>query len=554
MTEVSRRVLMKGAALTGGVLALPATTGVAQAAEAAEAAAAAGAGGAGGAGAVTSRVAVTAPITVTPADPRYRGLISGSNQRWTGAPDYVRIVGSADQVVRAVQEAVDQGLKVAVRSGGHCDEDFTASADIKVVIDLSGLNAICYDPQRRAIAVEPGALLGTVYRTLYKRWGVVLPGGTCPTVGAGGHISGGGYGALSRSRGLTVDHLYAVEVVHVGKDGRARKVVATREANDPNRELWWAHTGAGGGNFGVITRYWLRSPGATGDDPSALLPKAPTEVLLSDVSWSWADLDERSFTRLVHNFNVWHENNSAPDSPGRFLFSQLKAMHKAAGYFRMSTQVDASVPHADQLLDGFLAAVSEGTGVSYRVGDRYRAPWLYAVTEWSGFVEPAVPRWKSKSAYIRRAMPQAQLTALYRQLTRADYPGPYGMIALVGFGGKINEPGPQDTATAQRDSVAKMLYCSLWSDPADDALHQRWVREAYQDVYAATGGVPRPGGVNDGCYINYADADLADPALNTSGIPWHQLYFKDNYPRLQRVKAKWDPRDVFSHRLGVRLP
>lgn len=253
-------------------------------------------------------------------------------------------------------------------------------------------------------------------------------------------------------------------------------------------------------------------------------------MLLSDVSWSWDDLDEASFTRLLRNFTEWHARNSAPDSPGRFLFSQLKTMHKAAGYFRMSTQVDAAAPDADRLLDDYLAAISEGTGVTYHVGDRYRAPWLYAVTEWSGFVEASVPRWKSKSAYVREVMPEEQLRAVYRQLTRDDYPGPYGMIAIVGFGGKINEVAPGDTATAQRDSIAKMLYCSLWSDPADDALHQRWIREAYEDVYASTGGVPRPGGVNDGCYINYADADLADPALNRSGIPWHELYFKGNYP------------------------
>ena len=40
--------------------------------------------------------------------------------------------------------------------------------------------------------------------------------------------------------------------------GRAASVIATRENTDPNRDLWWAHTGGGGGNFGVVTRYWFR--------------------------------------------------------------------------------------------------------------------------------------------------------------------------------------------------------------------------------------------------------------------------------------------------------
>jgi FAD/FMN-containing dehydrogenase len=50
----------------------------------------------------------------------------------------------------------------------------------------------------------------------------------------------------------------------------------------------------------------------------------------------------------------------------------------------------------------------------------------------------------------------------------------------------------------------------------------------------------------------HPDVDLADPALNTSGVPWHALYYGANYPRLQRIKARWDPRDVFRHALSIR--
>jgi len=70
----------------------------------------------------------------------------------------------------------------------------------------------------------------------------------------GGHVMGGGHSFVSREHGMTVDHLYGVEVVVVDESGTARRVVATREPSDPNHELWWAHTGAGGGNFGIVTR------------------------------------------------------------------------------------------------------------------------------------------------------------------------------------------------------------------------------------------------------------------------------------------------------------
>ena len=64
-------------------------------------------------------------------------------------------------------------------------------------------------------------------------------------------------------------------------------------------------------------------------------------------------------------------------------------------------------------------------------------------------------------------------------------------------------------------------------------------------------GVPVPGDAYDGAFINHPDTDLADPALNTSGVPWHTLYFRDGYPRLQRIKERWDPRDVFRHALSI---
>ncbi|GLY87321.1 BBE domain-containing protein [Actinoallomurus iriomotensis] len=66
--------------------------------------------------------------------------------------------------------------------------------------------------------------------------------------------------------------------------------------------------------------------------------------------------------------------------------------------------------------------------------------------------------------------------------------------------------------------------------------------------------MPVPGEVSDGSYVNYPDTDLADPAWNTSGVPAHELYYKDDYPRLQQVKARWDPRNVFRHALTVEPP
>jgi FAD/FMN-containing dehydrogenase len=80
------------------------------------------------------------------------------------------------------------------------------------------------------------------------------------------------------------------------------------------------------------------------------------------------------------------------------------------------------------------------------------------------------------------------------------------------------------------------------------------VRAFYRDLFADGGGVPVPGEAYAGAFINHPDTDLAEPAMNTSGVPWHTLYYQANYPRLQRIKARYDSHNVFRHPLSVRVP
>ncbi|MER7269264.1 BBE domain-containing protein [Micromonospora carbonacea] len=531
MSKVTRRRVLAGTAAVGGGL-LVATGPAAPAAPAAPPA--------------------PAPVTVSATDPRYPDLVRGTNQRWVGRPDEVRLITSTAQAVRAVQEAVSAGRRLAVRSGGHCYEDFTTSSDIRVVLDLSQLSDVYYDPGRRAFAVEAGATLGKVYETLYKRWGVFLPAGNCPTVCAGGHIAGGGYGSLARRNGLAVDHLYAVEVVVVDASGTARAVVATRETTDPHHDLWWAHTGGGGGNFGVVTRYWLRSPGVTSSEPARLLPRPPSQVWVNEVAWPWESITEAGFTRLMRNHGRWHAQHSAPDSPYVNLFSQLKPWHRANGAITMVTQVDAGAPHAERMLQDYVAAVGAGVGVPAQTRQHRLVPWLHA-TQWPGFTGPdPTIRFKGKSAYLRGNYPTEQIAVMYRHLTRTDFHNPTALMMIASYGGRVNTLQPGDTAVPQRDSVIKMQCVTLWNDARDDEANVAWVREFYRELYGATGGVPVPNEVTDGCFVNYADVDLNDPAWNTSGVAWHDLYYKGNYPRLQQVKARWDPRNVFRHAQSIR--
>ncbi|MFJ8581122.1 FAD-binding oxidoreductase [Micromonospora sp. NPDC093277] len=525
----------------------------------------------GGAPAGAAPAATAAPVTVRPDDPRYPELVTGNNQRWVARPGYVVLPTSTAQVVAAVQAAVDAGRRIAVRSGGHCYEDFVYHRNAQVVIDLSEFRDIDFDPHFRSISVAPGATLLEVYRTLFRRWGVTIPGGSCYSVGAGGHIVGGGYGFLSRRHGLTVDHLYGVEVVVVDAAGRARSVVATRD--DANNDLWWAHTGGGGGNFGIVTRYLLRSPDATGTDPASALPRPPSTVLLRASGLDWASLNEDRFVRLVANYGRWHEANSAPGSPATALSAVLALNHLSAGGNALLAQVAGDARDAAGLLDGFFAAVLDGVvdparaaeptaplghlGPMPALAQPRHWPWLHA-TSYLGTNTPALTdplqRGAHKAAYLRRALPEQSSQVLYRQLTEAGPANPRAGVVLFSHGGRVNAVAPSATAVAQRDSVLKLLVQSFWSEAADDGPQIGWVRETYGQLFAQSGGVPVPNDLTDGCYINYPDGDLGDDRWNRSGLGWQTLYYKDNYPRLQRVKARWDPADVFRHAQSVRLP
>jgi aclacinomycin oxidase len=152
---------------------------------------------------------------------------------------------------------------------------------------------------------------------------------------------------------------------------------------------------------------------------------------------------------------------------------------------------------------------------------------------------------------LRKPWTANQVKALYRGLTDPSYKG-WTTVYLAAYGCQVNTVAPSATAVAQRDSILKVWFSGGWADAAEDAAQIDWIRRFYRSVHEETGGVPVPNDNQDGSFINYPDVDLRDPNWNTSGVPWHTLYYKDNYPKLQRVKAKYDPLNVFGHALGIQ--
>jgi len=383
---------------------------------------------------------------------------------------------------------------------------------------------------------------------------VVIPLGEYPEIGMGGHVAGGAFGFLCRQLGLAADYLHAVEVVTVDESGQARPVVATRESSDPHRDLWWAHTGGGGGNFGVVTRYWFRSPDASGEDPARLLPRAPESITTFKAEWSWSDIDEPAFLRILQNHGDWCERNSGAESPNASLWALLEIHRKQFGKI-IVRGVSTAGDDAGRQVENHLAALSEGC-IAPHGRELARMSWLeFALNPLPDLfaAPPGGVSIKVKDALLRKRFTDRQIGVAYDYLTRTDHDIMGGMLGLATYGGRINTVARDATAAAQRDSILDIACTTGWLDPGEEARNLAWVRAFYRDLFAETGGVPVPGEAYDGAFINHPDTDLADPALNTSGVPWQTLYYKENYPRLQRVKARWDPRNVFRHALSIRV-
>jgi aclacinomycin oxidase len=353
--------------------------------------------------------------------------------------------------------------------------------------------------------------------------------------------------------GLAADYLHMVEVVTVDASGRAGIVVATRETADPNHDLWWAHTGGGGGNFGIVTRYWFRMAGVSGDDPAMLLPRAPESITTFKAEWQWSDIDRSSFLRLLENHGTWCEHNSAADSPNASLWTLLE-VHRQQFEKIIVRGLSTAGADAERQVGDFLAWIGGGI-LAPNARQLTRMSWLeFAMNPFPDLfaAPPGGVSSKVKDALLKKRLTNRQIGVAYEYLTRTDHDVVGGMLGLASYGGRINTITSDATASSQRESILDLACTTGWLDPQDEAKNLAWVRGFYHDLFADSGGVPAPGDAYDGTFINHPDTDLVDPALNTSGVPWHTLYYKANYPRLQRVKARWDPRDVFRHALSIR--
>jgi FAD/FMN-containing dehydrogenase len=516
------------------------------------------------------------PSIVNRQDPRFEIAHRGRNLRFPSveadAAGRVEYCNSPEDAAAALQKVIDAGLRPTVRSSGHCYEDFVVSNPNGAILDVSLLNHITSGPDGSGpFRVQAGAMLGNIYQDFYKRANVVLPGGTCFTVTAGGHVSGGGYGVLARLRGLTVDWVSSVDILTVNSAGKVVPRTADRN-RDP--DLFRALRGGQGSNFGLITAFSFDQ-----------LPPAPSEVMHASLSFDWATMTPEKFVDIVVTYGKYWEDHDQ-DKATWGLFGSMGLSAKPGGRININalfTNPDGTVKDLSVLIDfldrfqrckplseapaGYTSLATGrgngggGGGFQHPAGDSVcygehiltKTSWIESTVEGSGRGIGGGSRAKYKSAYMKKCFTEPEALALYKLLSEDTSHGL--IVAVDSYGGATNNPArAKDTAIPQRSSIMKLQYQTYWQDPAEDEVRLKAIRDTYTAAYStpvadqAHLGTPFPNDHYEGCYINYPDADMLEHAA------WWQLYYGtgDLYPFLQGVKKKYDPHNIFHNAMSIR--
>jgi FAD/FMN-containing dehydrogenase len=391
-------------------------------------------------------------------------------------PQAVAACETPEDVAAALAQARRAGLPVAVRGGGHCFAGRSSTEGL--LIDVSPMRAVRVGDGTASIGA--GAVLGDVYDALDAQ-GLTIAGGCGPEVGIAGLTLGGGLGILGRRHGLTCDQLASAEVVLA--DGRVVECDERRES-----DLFWALRGAGGGQFGVVCRFELRT-----------LP-APRVTTL-DLVWP--------LTHAADAIAAWQD--WAPDAPDDVAASLVIG--------REVHLFGAMAP--ERGLDGFVARVgAEPSSVAlrelpYREAKRHLAE--------HGPAEGPEGDLYTKSEFFRRPLPADAIAALVEHLD-----GSAGVLDFSPWAGAYNRVAVDATAFPHRRERFVLKHDVVVPDPDDAPAARDWLARSWAIVHPYGAG---------GVYANFPDPELEDPL---------RAYHGDNLDRLRRVKTAYDPDGVFS--------
>jgi FAD/FMN-containing dehydrogenase len=410
-------------------------------------------------------------------------------------PALIARCATPDDVAKVVGFARDNDLLVAIRGGGHNGAGL-GTCDDGVVIDLSLFKDVQVDPKARTVRVGGGCTWAEVDQATGEH-GLATPSGIISTTGVGGLTLGGGIGHLTRKCGLAIDNLLEADVVLAsGEQVRASK--------DEHPDLYWALRG-GGGNFGVVTSFLFRlhEVGTVVAGPTFWPVEQAAEVLPV----------YREFLpqapRELNGFFAFH--TVPPAEP----FPEAIHLRKVCGvvWCYVGGEDEAAKAMAP-LLDALPEPLMHGV-----------APMPHAMLQgaFDGLYPPG-DQWYWRADFVKEIPDEAvKIHARFG----SEMPTMKSTMHMYPIDGAAHDLGPTDTAWSYRDANWGSVFAGVDPDPANVDTIRRWSIDYFEALHPYSSG---------GAYVNM---------MMDEGQERVRASYRDNYDRLARIKATYDPGNLF---------
>ncbi|XP_009133978.1 berberine bridge enzyme-like 17 [Brassica rapa] len=421
-------------------------------------------------------------------------------------------------------------VQIRIRSGGHDYEGLSYTSSLPfAVLDMNNLRSITIDVSGKKAWVQAGATLGELYTKISEASKTLaFPAGVCPTLGAGGHISGGGYGNLMRKYGISVDHVVDAQLVDV--NGKILNRASMGE------DLFWAIRGGGGASFGVILSWTINLV----EVPETITVFNVNKTLgqgATDVLYKWqlvsSKLPRELFLRAMPQITKGANKTIAVKFIAQFLGSSKKLMEI----------INKNLPE-----------------LGLKGEDCYEMSWLNTTTFWADYPvgtstsvllkRPSTPPgafFKSKSDYVKKPIPKEGIEKMWKTMLKFNN---HVFMQWNPYGGVMDKIPANATAFPHRKgNLFKIQYFALWIDANATKANLALMKELYDVAEPYVSSNPRE------AFLNYRDIDVgSNPSGMTNvveGKIYGSKYFVGNLNRLMNVKAKYDPDNFFRHEQSI---
>jgi FAD/FMN-containing dehydrogenase len=401
----------------------------------------------------------------------------------------------AGGVASVVAFARDHDLPLAVRGGGHNGAGL-GTCDGGVVLDLSLLKDIEIDADARVARVGGGCTWGEVDRATNEH-GLATPSGIISTTGVGGLTLGGGLGHLTRRFGLAIDNLLGAEMVLASGE-------QVRASADEHPDLFWAIRG-GGGNFGVVTTFEFRlhEVNTVVGGPTFWPVEAAADVL---------SVYRDFLPSAPRELNGFFAFATVPPAPP---FPEAIHLRKVCGvvWCHTGSEEEAAAAMAP-LLDAAPEPLMHGVAPMPHPALQSAFDGLY----------PAGDQWYWRADFVKEIPDEAvDIHARFG----AEMPTMQSTMHMYPIDGAAHDVAPSETAFSYRDATWGSVFAGVDHDPANVPAIRSWSIDYNEALRPYSAG---------GAYVNM---------MMDEGQERVQASYRDNYDRLARIKAIYDPANLF---------